>query len=220
MVRLLLSPAWQDKRSYDPPSMVLAITILLLHLAPAADIRAGADVSAAIQPVGANATETTTASTSTPSSHGVELRSISDSATTTDLANASASAQSFSNIRIPDPQPAQPLRLIPVENMPSRRNWLILSVVQHGAATFDAYTTRQAIAAGAREDDPLIRPFAHSPAIYFASQVGPLALDYAARRMQRSQHAFLRRSWWLPQSASTGLFILSGIHNTRVSPHP
>jgi hypothetical protein len=111
------------------------------------------------------------------------------------------------------------VRFVAVENMPSRRNWLILSFVQHSAAAFDAYSTRQAIAAGAREDDPFMRPFAHTPAIYVASQAGPVLLDFAARRMQRSRNPLLRRTWWFPQSASTGLFLLSGVHNLRVATH-
>jgi hypothetical protein len=61
--------------------------------------------------------------------------------------------------------------------------------VQHGAATFDAYTTREAVSAGAREDDPLMRPFAKSPEIYAAIQVSPTTLDYVARRMQQAQSA-------------------------------
>lgn len=92
--------------------------------------------------------------------------------------------------------------------------------MQHSAATFDAYSTRQAVSSGAIEADPLMRPFAQSPAIYAAIQVGPAILDYAARRMQRSSNNFLRRTWWVPQSASTGLFLFSGAHNLQVANRP
>jgi hypothetical protein len=136
---------------------------------------------------------------------------------TISLADATTNSQSFSMFRLPEAAPAKPIRVIAAETTPPRKSWLLLSIAQHGAAAFDAYTTRQAISAGAHEDDPLMRPFAHSPAIYAVSQISPTLLDYAARRMQRSQYAFLRHSWWLPQSASTALFIFSGTHNLRVA---
>ena len=87
-----------------------------------------------------------------------------------------------------------------------RKAWLILSIAEHSAATFDAYSTRVAVSKGATEADPMMRPFAHSPAIYGAIQVGPLVLDYAARRMERSQIGLLRKTWWIPQTAATGSF--------------
>lgn len=106
---------------------------------------------------------------------------------------------------------------IGVERLASRREWLALSIVQHGAAVFDAYSTRQAIAAGATEQNPLLRPFANSPAIYAATQVAPLAFDYAARRMQLSRNSFIRHMWWAPQTAGTAVSICAGVHNMRVA---
>jgi hypothetical protein len=116
----------------------------------------------------------------------------------------------------PEPQPATPIHIIPVYNPPVPLPWLILSAVQHSAATFDAYSTRRAIAHGAIETDPMMRPFAHSPAIYGAIQVAPAMLDILARYMQGSRNTLWRHTWWVPQSASTGLYIFSGIHNLRV----
>jgi hypothetical protein len=153
------------------------------------------------------------------STAGASTEPASDSFNTTSFAAGTQNTQALSTIRVPEIDPAKPVRFVAVENMPSRRNWLILSFVQHGAAAFDAYSTRQAIAAGAREDDPFMRPFAHTPAIYVASQACPVLLDFAARRMQRSRNPLLRRTWWFPQSASTGLFLLSGVHNLRVATH-
>jgi hypothetical protein len=94
---------------------------------------------------------------------------------------------------------------------------MLLSIAQHSAAAFDAYSTRAAVATGASEADPFMRPFAHSPGIYAAIQVGPAILDFAARRMQHSENSFIRRSWWIPQSASTGMFLFSGVHNMSVA---
>jgi hypothetical protein len=115
------------------------------------------------------------------------------------------------------PIAAKPIGRIGVERLPSRKLWLALSVAQHGAAVLDAYTTRQAIATGATEQNPLLRPFASSPAIYAATQVCPLALDYAARRMQLSGNRLVRRMWWLPQSTGAAVSIFSGVHNIGVA---
>jgi hypothetical protein len=125
-------------------------------------------------------------------------------------------SESLSIIRIPE-KGAKDNRFIPLETSPSRRNWIALSAAQHAAAAFDAYTTRDAISRGAGEMDPLMRPFANSSAIYAAIQVAPAALDFAARRMQRSPNNFLRHTWWLPQSLSTGMFLFSGVHNLHVA---
>jgi hypothetical protein len=107
--------------------------------------------------------------------------------------------------------------LIQEDITPPRLPWLILSAGQHGAAVFDAYSTRRAITRGASEIDPVMRPFAHSPAIYLAIQVVPVMLDIAARRMQRSRNNLWRHTWWVPQSASTAVFLFSGIHNLQLA---
>jgi hypothetical protein len=128
-------------------------------------------------------------------------------------------SQSFSTIRIPEGnEKRQATR--EAESIPSRREWLALMVLEHSAAAFDAYSTRGAISRGAKEEDPMMRPFAHSPAIYAAIQVGPVLFDVLSRRMQRSQYNFVRRTWWVPQSASTGASIFSGVHNLSVVGHP
>ena len=134
----------------------------------------------------------------------------------TSLVSAVRRSEPLSLIRVA-PSDAKPARIISADALPSRRKWIALALTEHSAAAFDAYTTRRAIAQGAFEADPLMRPFAGSPAIYAAIQAAPLVLDFAARRMQRSQNGFLRRTWWAPQSAATGMFLLSGFHNLRVS---
>jgi len=128
-------------------------------------------------------------------------------------------SQSFSTIRIPEENEKR-YATREAESVPLRREWLALMVLEHGAAAFDAYSTRDAISHGAKEEDPLMRPFAHSPAIYAAIQVGPVLFDVLARRMQRSQYDFVRRTWWVPQSVSTGVSIFSGVHNLNVVGHP
>jgi len=138
-------------------------------------------------------------------------------ATLTGVSLSDAQKQGVANLRIPDPEPAKPIPMTPAETLHPSRAWLALSFAQSSAAAFDAYSTRQAIGHGAVEADPLLRPFAHSGAIYGAIQVGPVILDYVARRMQRSENNFFRRTWWAPQSLATVGFIFSGVHNMNVS---
>ncbi|MGA8675362.1 MAG: hypothetical protein WA603_25330 [Candidatus Acidiferrales bacterium] len=135
---------------------------------------------------------------------------------TTVSLDTTSDAQSFSTVRIPTPS-SKEYGVKEAMTMPSRRAWLALSIVQHGAAAFDAYSTRQAVGHGAVEDDPLMRPFASSPAIYVATQVGPVIFDLLARHMQRSEYPMVRRLWWMPQSMSAGLSIFSGVHNLGVA---
>jgi hypothetical protein len=91
---------------------------------------------------------------------------------------------------------------------------------QHGAAAFDWYSTRYAVGHGAVEENPLVRPFAHSLAIYVVSQVTPAVLDLVALRMERSRYRFVRRMWWVPQTLSGATYILAGVHNFRVASEP
>ena len=87
----------------------------------------------------------------------------------------------------------------------------------HGAAAFDAWTTRRAIGGGyGTEGDPLERPFANSGAIYASTQVVPTLMDYLGHRMMRSEHPTIRRFWWIPQAVSAGSSLAAGIHNYRL----
>lgn len=95
------------------------------------------------------------------------------------------------------------------------RAWVVLGLMQHGAAFFDARTTHDAMN-HYREVDPFIRPFAHSAALYPVMQIAPLGLDWLATRMATSRNRWLRRIWWLPQAASTAGFLWSGVHNLRL----
>jgi hypothetical protein len=95
--------------------------------------------------------------------------------------------------------------------------WLGLAVAQHGAAAFDAWSTRRAITrGGARELNPMLKPFASNSSIYAATQVAPTLLDLLGRRMMTSRHPLLRRTWWLPQVLGTAAAVAGGAHNLRV----
>lgn len=125
--------------------------------------------------------------------------------------------QTLSTIRIPEAQSSKENAIERAVNSPSRRQWIALAIIEHGAAGFDAYSTRQAVGHGAVEQDPLMRPFAGSPAIYLATQVGPVLFDLLARHMQHSEYPLVRRVWWLPQTLSAGVSIFSGVHNLHVA---
>jgi hypothetical protein len=126
-------------------------------------------------------------------------------------------SQPLALVHIPQPALVRPIKVYSAETPRMSHSWLALVIMQHGAATFDAYSTRVAIGHGAVEDDPLMRPFAHSGAMYAAIQVGPLVLDYVARRMQHSEYGMVRRMWFVPQSVSTAGFLISGVHNLAVA---
>jgi hypothetical protein len=99
-----------------------------------------------------------------------------------------------------------------------RRSWYLLGLAQHGAAFVDARTTREALK-NYRVPDPLLRPFAHSAAIYPVMQIAPLGFDWLAVRMATSRHHWERHLWWLPQAVATAGFLWSGVHNLRL-PRP
>jgi len=98
-----------------------------------------------------------------------------------------------------------------------KRLWLGLTIAQHSAAAFDAWSTRRAITrGGAQELNPMLKPFANNGSIYAATQVAPLLLDLLSRRMMTSENTVLRHTWWLPQVLGTAASLAGGVHNLRV----
>src|SRR3984893_5484292 len=110
-------------------------------------------------------------------------------------------------------QPLQPMRLAfarPRETRGQRAAWYALAVTGHGAAAFDAYSTRRALAGNyGTESNPFLRPFAHSGALYVATQASPALMDFLGKRMMVSEHRWVRRMWWLPQAAGSGFLIVA-----------
>lgn len=133
-------------------------------------------------------------------------------------------------VATPDPSPvtaisAEPLPIVPVyatmrdgSEQWRNREWLALSIAAHGTATFDAWSTRQVLSSmsNAEEANPLLRPFAGNASMYAAVQVAPTILDFVSRRMMNSDHAWMRHTWWLPQSVSAVVSFSSGMHNLGV----
>jgi hypothetical protein len=100
-----------------------------------------------------------------------------------------------------------------------KKVWYALTFASSGAAAFDAWSTRRAISGGyGTEANPLLAPFSHSGALYAATQVSPVVMDYIGRKMMTSQYPLLRKMWWLPQSAGTGMSLFAGVHNVGVVP--
>lgn len=98
-----------------------------------------------------------------------------------------------------------------------KREWYALVAVSSGAAVFDAWSTRRAVSGGyGNEANPLLKPFAHSNAMYVATQVSPLVMDFLGRKMMTSRHNWMRKLWWLPQVAGTNMSVSSGIHNVSL----
>ena len=115
--------------------------------------------------------------------------------------------------------PVKPAARGSYETARERKFWYSLVAVSHTSAVFDAYTTRRAISGNyGAEADPVLRPFAHSDAMYFATQVTPTILDYLGHRMMTSEHSWMRRVWWVPQAASASVSVAAGIHNYRLVP--
>jgi hypothetical protein len=105
------------------------------------------------------------------------------------------------------------------ESPRQRKIWYGLIATSHGAAAFDAWSTRRALSTDTGvEEDPLLRPFAHSNALYAATQVSPAVMDYIGHRMMTSNHPLLRRFWWIPQTAGASFSLGAGIHNYRLAP--
>jgi len=46
--------------------------------------------------------------------------------------------------------------------------------------------------------------------------VSPAFMDFLGKRMMVSQYGLLRKIWWLPQVAGTGMSFASGAHNVGV----
>jgi len=124
----------------------------------------------------------------------------------------------------PAAEPLHPLKPAvlqgPHETPRQRKIWYGLAIAGSSGAAFDAWSTHRAVAGGyGQEANPFLRPFAGSNAIYAATQVSPLVMDFLGKQMMMSQHRWVRKMWWLPQSAGASFSFVSGIHNVGVVHH-
>ena len=116
--------------------------------------------------------------------------------------------------------PVQPMKqayIRPRETRGQRVAWYSLMAAGHGAAAFDAYSTRLAVSGNyGTETNPFLRPFSHSSALYAVTQVSPALMDYIGKRMMVSETRWVRKMWWLPQAAGSGFSVFAGVHNLNV----
>jgi hypothetical protein len=114
-------------------------------------------------------------------------------------------------------EPVKPVSHHGFDNRTQKKIWYALLAAGHAGATFDAWSTRRALSGNyGTENDPLMRPFAHSGALYIATQVSPALMDFIGRRAMMSEHPWIRRLWWVPQSVGASLSFRAGIHNVGV----
>jgi hypothetical protein len=129
---------------------------------------------------------------------------------------------SFVDAAVPEPrsfafQPVKPAILHHYNNRSEKITWYSLMVAEHAGAVLDAWSTRRALSRNfGREGDPLMRPFAHSGTIYVATQVTPLLMDIIGRRAMMSERPWVRKLWWVPQSAMASVSFQAASHNIGV----
>jgi len=154
------------------------------------------------------------------SSAEVSNNNVKDAAQTTSLPSApEPKVKTDAEAIEPNPaaqpfQPVKPALTGSVETPRQRKMWYGLMVAGHSGAAFDAWSTRRAISGGyGQESNPFLAPFAHSNALYAATQVSPAVMDFIGKRMMRSQYPLFRKFWWLPQTAGASLSFAAGAHN-------
>ena len=202
--------------------MFLAFAVLMIHPQLAPKLSLSAERAALIQP---SNSETAASISSTESS----LPGAPATVAAPEQPAAELSSAALPDAPVPAPSISAPAPLaylkkskpmtvsvgeLREENRQNQILWRGLALMSHGAATFDAWSTRRAITrTGAQEMNPMLRPFAGNASLYAAIQVAPLLMDYAGKKMMYSRHGFLRRTWWIPQSASFVSSIFCGAHN-------
>lgn len=114
-------------------------------------------------------------------------------------------------------EPVKPAAQHSYENRNQKRIWYGLVAAGHAGAAFDAWSTRRALSGNyGTESDPLMRPFAHSGAVYAATQVTPMLMDIIGKRAMTSEHMWVRRLWWVPQSVGATMSFTAAVHNVGV----
>lgn len=175
------------------------------------------------------------------SSHSQPLPSAPEPKNKTDEVSAASADSGAGTIVAPKPvaaldltpaveprySPSAPMSILPskafigrpYETPAQRKLWYALSFTGSGLAAADAWSTRRAITQGyGVEGNPMLRPFSHSSVLYGATQVSPLVMDFIGKRMMVSQHRILRKAWWLPQLAGSGMSTFAVVHNVRLVP--
>lgn len=195
--------------------MFLAAAILVFSFPQNAPAIAGDSTTTNVAADAAKADAAKTDSSSTPS-----LPSAPAPKTAENSAAASGESTSLAAEPVQPVAPIQPVNppkfaiRTRMETPTQKITWIGLAVVGHGAAAFDAYSTRQAISGGyGSESNPLLRPFSHSNALYAATQVSPALMDLLGHKMMTNKNPWVRKMWWVPQTAGAGISLSAGVHN-------
>jgi hypothetical protein len=201
--------------------MFLAIAVLLIHPQLATTIPLSADKAA----MDAHAASPASTISVEPETFTLTASASSDTSTqpaATDPETLPDAPVPMTALATPTPaaflKAGRPLTVsvaqLQAENRRKQLMWKGLVIASSGAATFDAWATRHTITtSGAQELNPLLKPFAGNASLYAAIQVGPALLDFAGKKMMYSRHPWVRRVWWVPQSASFVTSIFCGAHN-------
>jgi hypothetical protein len=211
--------------------MLLATILLMCPLPQSGDVlKTQLERPAAVAEDSTSSSSNSTSSSSNDDAAATALPAVPEAKIKTDAelasdANAGA-AGSSAPLAVATPgtpaavvTPAKPVLRGDAPTDHEKKQWYALIAISSGAAAFDAWSTRRAISGGyGTEANPMLRPFAHSNAMYAATQVSPLVLDLIGRKMMTSSHKLLRRFWWAPQMAGTDVSVSAGIHNVSVVP--
>ena len=96
----------------------------------------------------------------------------------------------------------------------------LLGAIQTGALISDGVTTRQYLHRGYVEVDPLTRAFlGRTPTWARMAPLGAIQVFagmWLAERMAKSQHVWVRRFWWLPQTIGIAGNIAASAHNVTL----
>src|SRR5258705_199589 len=91
-------------------------------------------------------------------------------------------------------QPVKAAYTRPRETRNQRIAWYTLAVTGHGAAAFDAYSTRRGLFGDyGAEGNPLLRPLAHFNALYSGTQGSPAVMDLIGQRKMGRPNSWGRR---------------------------
>jgi hypothetical protein len=91
----------------------------------------------------------------------------------------------------------------------------VLAEINAGAAMWDDFAAKRVIDHGGYERNPLMRPFVHNSGTLAVETIGEVWLmAFIADRMKHSDHAVLRKTWWLPQTLNISAKLYGGINST------
>lgn len=191
--------------------MILATLVMICALPQAAIIHDTPADSAAVETA-----RNIVPASKLPESPAPKIEKDASSAKLLEAANPDASPA------IEPAHPALPIKSAltrTYENPRDKKIWYGLMAVSHGAAAFDAWSTRRAVAGGyGTEANPFLRAASHSNMMYVATQVSPAVMDLLGRKMMTSHNTWVRKFWWLPQAAGTGFSLSAGVHNMALVP--